>query len=419
LRKAAAAAAIFAFGSDLVALLSVAEALDHVLAHAAPLPADEAPIDEACGRVLAYDLKARRTQPPADVSAMDGYAVRATDVAAAPARLKVIGEVAAGRPFNAAVGPGEAARIFTGGFVPAGADTVVIQELTKRDGAWVEVQKATTKGRNVRVQGLDFRSGETLFGKGHRLSARDLALAAGMNHPLLPVHRRPKLALFATGDELVAPGIEPGPGQIVYSNGFALAALARAEGAAVTDLGVVPDNLDETIDAVRRARDLDADILVTTGGASVGEHDLVGKAFAAEGMALSFWKVAMRPGRPLMHGRLGAMQVLGLPGNPVSSYVCAFLFLVPLIRKLSGRTDLVVPSEPAVLGCDLPENDERADYMRALLTDGPDGPVATPFPTQDSSMMAPLAKSGCLVIREPHAPAAKASSACVMVRLDR
>jgi molybdopterin molybdotransferase len=402
----------------LVALLSVAEALDHVLAHAAALPPDEVPIDKACGRVLAYDLKARRTQPPADVSAMDGYAVRAADVAAAPARLKVIGEVAAGRPFNAAVGAGEAARIFTGGFVPAGADTVVVQEVTKRDGAWVEVHKPTTKGRNVRPQGLDFRSGETLFAKGHRLTARDLALAAGMNHPLLPVQRQPKVALFATGDELVAPGMEPGPGQIVYSNGFALAALARAEGAAVTDLGVVPDHLDATIDAVRRARDLEADILVTTGGASVGDHDLVQKAFAAEGMALSFWKVAMRPGRPLMHGRLGAMQVLGLPGNPVSSYVCAFLFLVPLIRKLAGRADLVIASEPALLGCDLPENDERADYLRALLNEGPQGPVATPFPTQDSSMMAPLAKSGCLVIREPHAPAAKAGSACLIVRLD-
>jgi molybdopterin molybdotransferase len=402
-----------------VALISVAEALDHVLAHAAPLPAEEVPIDAAAGRVLATDLKALRTQPPADVSAMDGYAVRAGDVATTPVRLKVIGEVAAGRPFNSAIGPREAARIFTGGFVPAGADTVVIQELTKRDGDWVEVQKAAAKGRNVRPLGLDFRAGDALFEKGHRLTARDLALAAGMNHPLVPVHRQPKVALFATGDELVPPGTEPGPGQIVYSNGFALAALARAEGAAVVDLGVVADDLAATIAAVRRARDRDADILVTTGGASVGEHDLVQKAFAAEGMALSFWKVAMRPGRPLMHGRLGAMDVLGLPGNPVSSYVCAFLFLVPLIRKLAGRADLVVATEPALLGSDLAENDERADYLRALLREGPDGLIATPFPTQDSSMMAPLAQAGCLVIREPHAPAAKAGSRCVMVRLDR
>ena len=401
----------------MAALISVAEALDHVLAHAGALPADEVPLDAACGRVLAYDLKARRTQPPADVSAMDGYAVRAGDVAAAPVRLKVIGEVAAGRPFNAPVGQGEAARIFTGGFVPAGADTVIVQEVTKRDGAFVEIQKSAVKGRNVRRQGLDFRKGDALLAKGHRLSARDLALAAAMNHPVVPVHRQPKVALFATGDELVAPGIQPGPGQIVYSNGFALAALTRAEGAAVSDLGVVGDNLCETIQAVRQARELKVDILVTTGGASVGEHDLVQKAFTAEGMALSFWKVAMRPGRPLMHGRLGGMQVLGLPGNPVSSYVCAVLFLVPLIRKLSGRGDLTAPTEDAVLGCDLPENDERADYLRAILADGPGGPVATPFTTQDSSMMAPLAQSGCLVIRAPHEAAAKAGDRCSIVRL--
>ncbi len=402
-----------------MALISVAEALEHVLAHAAPLPAEEVPLADADGRVLAYGLKALRTQPPADVSAMDGYAVRAGDVASAPVRLKIIGEVAAGRPFASVVGPGEAARIFTGGVVPQGADAVVIQELTKRDGDCVEVEKPTAKGRNVRPQGLDFRAGDALFAKGHRLRARDLALAAGMNHPLLPVHRRPKIALFATGDELVPPGTEPGPGQIVYSNGFSLAALAREEGAEVVDLGVVADRLDETIDAVRQAREVDANILVTTGGASVGEYDLVQKAFAAEGMKLSFWKVAMRPGRPLMHGQLGAMEVLGLPGNPVSSYVCAFLFLVPLIRRLGGRTDLSPPAESARLGCDLPANDERADYLRATLADSADGPIATPFAAQDSSMMAPLAKSDCLVIREPHAPATKAGSRCQILKFER
>ena len=401
-----------------MALISVAQALDHVLAHAAPLDAEEVPLAGADGRVLASDLTARRTQPPVDVSAMDGYAVRASDVAQAPVRLKVIGEVPAGRPFTAKVGAGEAARIFTGGFVPEGADAVVVQELTKRDGDWVEVQKPTVAGRHVRRQGLDFKTGEKLFAKGHRLTARDLALVAGMNHARVPVHRMPKVALFATGDELVPPGTEPGPGQIVYSNGFALAALARAEGAAVTDLGVVGDKLDETIAAVRRVRDLGADILLTTGGASVGDYDFVHRAFAAEGMDLSFWKVAMRPGRPLLHGRLGAMAVLGVPGNPVSSYVCAFLFLVPLIRKLTGRGDLVAPTEAAVLGCDLPENDERADYLRSSLSHGANGLTATPFAAQDSSMMAPLAKADCLVIREPHAPPAKAGDRCVMVRFD-
>jgi molybdopterin molybdotransferase len=402
-----------------VALISVAEALDHVLRHAAPLPPDEVPLDQADGRVLAFSLKALRTQPPADVSAMDGYAVRSADVANAPVRLKVIGEVAAGRPFSSIVGAGEAARIFTGGVVPAGADTIVVQEITTRHGGEVEVQKPTGKGRHIRPKGLDFQAGATLLEKGHRLTTRDLALAAGMNHPLLPVHRQPKVALFATGDELVPPGTEPGPGQIVYSNGFALAALARAEGAAVTDLGVVHDTLQATVTAICDARDLGVEILVTTGGASVGEYDLVQKAFAAEGMALSFWKIAMRPGRPLMHGRLGDMHVLGLPGNPVSAYVCAFLFLVPLLRRMSGRTDLVPLPESAVLGNDLPDNDERADYLRATLKAGPQGLMATTFPVQDSSMTVPLAQADCLVIREPYAPAATAGSRCTIVKFER
>jgi molybdopterin molybdotransferase len=402
-----------------VALISVADALDHVLAHAAALPPETVPLNDALGRVLAADLNALRTQPPADMSAMDGYAVRASDVATAPVELRVIGEVAAGRPFTRMVGAGEAARIFTGGVMPAGADTVVVQEITKRDGDAVIVSKPVSKGRHIRRQGLDFRRGDALFTAGHRLSARDLALVAGMNHPLVPAHRRPKVALFATGDELMPPGVEPGPGQIVYSNGFALAALARQEGAAVVDLGLVKDELEPTVAAVRAARDCAADILVTTGGASVGEYDLVPKALAAEGMALSFWKVAMRPGRPLMHGRLGGMQVLGLPGNPVSAYVCAFLFLVPLIRRLSGRIDLVMPTESALLGSDLPENDERADYLRATLRESTDDPIATPFPVQDSSMTAPLAKADCLIIREPYAPAVCAGSRCVIVKFER
>jgi molybdopterin molybdotransferase len=402
-----------------VALISVAEALDHVLAHAAPLPPETVPLDAALHRVLAAELNALRTQPPADVSAMDGYAVRTADVAKAPARLRVIGEVAAGRPFTAKVGAGEAARIFTGGVVPSGADTIVVQEITERAGDAVTVLKPVSKGRHIRRQGLDFRRGDSLFAAGHRLTARDLALIAGMNHPIVPVHRRPTVALFATGDELVPPGAEPGPGQIVYSNGFALAALVRQEGAAVIDLGLVRDDFEETVVAIRDARARAADILVTTGGASVGEYDLVHKAFAAEGMDLSFWKVAVRPGRPLMHGRLGGMHVLGLPGNPVSSYVCAFLFLVPLIRRMSGRADLTMPTESAVLGADLPENDERVDCLLATLRLGVEGEIATAFPVQDSSMMAPLAQADCLIIREPYAPAAPAGSRCAIVKFER
>ena len=402
-----------------MALISVAQALDHVLSHAVPLPPEQVPLDDALGRVLAADLEALRTQPPADVSAMDGYAARASDVATAPVELRVSGEVAAGRPFTSAVGTGQAARIFTGGVMPAGADTVVVQEITERKPDAVTVLKPVSKGRHIRRQGLDFRRGDTLFSAGHRLSARDLALLAGMNHPIVPVHRRPKVALFATGDELVPPGTEPGPGQIVYSNGFALAALARQEGTAVVDLGLVKDELEPTVAAVRAAGQDAADILVTTGGASVGEYDLVHKAFAAEGMDLSFWKVAMRPGRPLMYGQLAGTQVLGLPGNPVSAYVCAFLFLVPLIRRMSGRSDLAMPTESALLGSDLSANDERADYLRATLRECTDGPIATPFPVQDSSMMVPLAKADCLIIRKPYAPASAAGSRCVIVRFER
>jgi molybdopterin molybdotransferase len=402
-----------------VALLSVAEACKLVLADAKPLPIEQAPLAEACGRVLAADLAALRTQPPADVSAMDGYAVRAADIAATPTRLAVIGEVAAGRPFEREVKTGEAARIFTGGVMPRGTDTVVIQELTKRDGDAVVVERGETAGRNIRREGLDFKAGHVAFTAGRRLGPRQLALAAAMNHANVPVHRRPRVAILATGDELVPPGAAAGPGQIVYSNGFALTAIVRAEGAEVIDLGIAPDRLDATVAAVRHAREERADVLVTTGGASVGDYDFVHKALATEGMALSFWKVAMRPGRPLMHGRLDGMQVLGLPGNPVSSFVCATLFLVPLLRILAGRSDIMPPIEEAVLGGALPQNDERADYLRAVLTRRPDDGVrvATAFPKQDSSMLLSLAHADCLIIREPFAPAVEAGSACAILNL--
>jgi molybdopterin molybdotransferase len=400
-----------------MSLMSVAEALQRVLADAAPLPAERVPLNDALGRVLTEDVAALRTQPPASVSAMDGYAVRGQDIASVPATLKVIGEVAAGHPFDGAVGPGEAARIFTGGLMPDGADTVVVQEVTRRDGDAVTIEKPTARGRNVRRKGLDFSEGQVLLQKGRRLSGRDLMLAAAMNHPTLPVHRRPKVAVVGTGDELVPPGSALKPGEIVFSNGFVLAALVRGEGAEVNDLGVARDKVEDIAAKVRAARDWGADVLVTTGGASVGEHDLVQRALAVEGLDLSFWRVALRPGRPMMHGKLGAMQVLGVPGNPVSSYVCSFLFLVPLIRRLAGRADVELMPEPARLGRDLPANDERQDYLRASLQDGPDGPVATPLMAQDSSQMALLAQADCLVIRPPHAPAAPAGSPCVMLKL--
>ena len=401
-----------------MALMPVAEALALVLEGVEPLPSQAVPLEDAFGRVLANDLTARRTQPPEAMSAMDGYAVRAADVATAPTALRVVGEVSAGHPFAGSIGPGEAARIFTGGVLPPGADAVVIQENTTRQDDRVTVQSPVTKSRNVRAAGLDFSRGQTLLHRARRLSSRDVMLAAGMNYPTVPVYRRPKVGILATGDELVMPGNEPGPGEIVYSNGFGLAALARAEGAEVLNLGIVPDRIAETSAAVRRAREAGCDVLVTTGGASVGDHDIVQQALTAEGLALSFWKIALRPGKPMMHGSLGAMRVLGLPGNPVSSFVCAVLFLTPLLRRLAGRSDVENEFEDAVLGRDLPANDERADYLRATLERGVDGSeVATPVPAQDSSMMAPLARAQCLVIREPHAAEAAAGSRCRILKL--
>jgi len=401
-----------------MALLPVAEALQRVLADARPLPLERIPLADARRRVLAEDLRALRTQPPADVSAMDGYAIRAEDVTSAPTDLKVIGEVAAGRPFPNELRPGQAVRIFTGGELPLGADTIVVQERTRRDGDIVIITAVPEKGRHIRRAGLDFQKNEILLSRGRVLSGRDLGLAAAMNHPMLPVHRKPRVALLATGDELVMPGQQPGPGQIVYSNGYSVAALARQEGADVSDLGIVRDNLADTVTAIRNAKLRRADVLVTMGGASVGDYDLVQDALTAEGMELSFWKIAMRPGRPLMHGRLGPIHVLGLPGNPVSAYVCAVLFLLPLLRVLSGRSDHSIPTEHALLGSDLPENDERADYLRARLSRSSRGAlVATPFPLQDSSMTRVLAEADCLVLREPHAPRASAGSPCVIMKL--
>jgi molybdopterin molybdotransferase len=401
----------------MASLMPVAEALKRVLSGAQALAVETVALDQAHGRVLAKDLTALRTQPPAAVSAMDGYALRAADIGAAPTMLNLIGEVAAGHPFDGEVKAGEAARIFTGGVMPKGSDTVVIQELTTRESDKVVVQKSTGKGRNVRARGIDFEQGVALLHRGQALSDRDLMLAAAMNYAELAVYRRPKVAVLGTGDELVPPGSEPGLGEIVYSNGYAMRALAARAGAVVHDVGIARDSLNEIAAAVRAARDWGADILVTSGGASVGEHDLVQRALRDEGMELSFWRVALRPGRPVLHGHLGAMQVLGVPGNPVSAYVCSFLFLLPLIRRLSGRSDVEPVAEPARLGRDLPANDERADYLRATLEMEADGPVAYPLPNQDSSLMAPLARADCLLIREPHAPPAPAGSPCVILKL--
>ncbi|MCP3389449.1 molybdopterin molybdotransferase MoeA [Bradyrhizobium sp. CCGB12] len=401
-----------------MALMPVSDALAAVLAGAEPLPDEMIALAEAFHRVLAHDVAARRTQPPEAMSAMDGYAVRAADAATIDSKLTVIGEVGAGRPFAGAVGGGEAVRIFTGGVVPDGADAVVIQEDTVADGKRITVKEAAIAGRHIRPAGVDFSEGDVLLRKGSRLTERDLALAAAMNHPQLAVCRRPKVAILATGDELVMPGTTPGHGQIVYSNGYALHALARSEGADTIDLGIAADTLEATTAGIRRAREGGADILITTGGASVGDHDLVQQALRDEGISMAFWKIAMRPGKPMMHGRLGTMRVIGLPGNPVSSYVCAFLFMVPLIRALSGRSVIHHRHERAVLGRAVDANDMRADYLRARLEERDDGTlVALPVHHQDSSLLANLAAAQALLVRMPFAPKAEAGTPCEVLRL--
>lgn len=388
-------------------MISVEEARARILKAVAALPAEQVALAQALGRVLAEDVVAQVTQPPAAVSAMDGYAVRAADVAKVPAVLTVTGKVPAGGAFEGQVAKGQAVRIFTGAPLPEGADTVVIQEDTEAQGRKVAVKEAPKrKGQFVRPAGLDFRKGDVGAKAGRRLTARDLGLAAAMNVPWLKVHRRPRVAILSTGDELVMPGQPIGASQIVCSNGISLAAAVAAFGGEAVDLGIVPDDRKALAAMARGARG--ADMLVTTGGASVGEHDLVREVLGKEGLKVDFWKIAMRPGKPLIFGHIAGTPMLGLPGNPVSSLVCALIYLRPALEKMQGLDPAAEPPAAAVLGSPLPANDRRQDYLRATLKRRNDGAlVATPFAKQDSSMLATLAHADCLVVRPPLAPAAK------------
>ncbi|MEX2450025.1 MAG: gephyrin-like molybdotransferase Glp [Rhodospirillales bacterium] len=397
-------------GEEKQTLMAVADALARVLEGVTELAAERVGLNEAAGRVLAEDVVARLDHPPADVSSMDGYAVRSEDVATVPVTLKLIGESSAGSGFAGTVGPGETARIFTGAPLPKGADTVVIQEDTERpetgNGDSVTMLESSHAGRYVRPAGLDFKKGQVLLKAGTVLRARHIGLAAGMNVPELTVRRKPRVALLSNGNELVEPGEPVGPNQIINSNTFALAAFVRDCGGEPVNLGIARDTVESLREKIAEAQT--TDLLVTMGGASVGDYDLVQQVLGTEGFDLGFYRIAMRPGKPLIFGHMGTLPVLGLPGNPVSVGVTALIFLKPAIEVMLGIARDTAPPETALLGCDLGENDRRQDYLRARLGFDETGRrVVTPFGKQDSSMMATLAAADCLIVRAPHAPATK------------
>jgi molybdopterin molybdotransferase len=400
-----------------MALLPVADALAMVLDGALPCPAERVPLAQAAGRVLAETLLARRTQPPFDASAMDGYAVRSADAQSVGARLRVLGQAAAGHAFAGEVTIGACVRIFTGAPVPAGADTIVIQENVETSGnGEIEILEPAEHGRHIRRRGLDFCENDVLLEAGRLLDGPALSLAASGNHPDLAVVGRPLVAIMATGDELVAPGTAPGDAQIIASNSYGVSAIAAQDGARVLDLGIVADRREAIAEALARAQDAGADVVVTLGGASVGDHDLVRTGLVEAGVDVGFWKIAMRPGKPLMFGHKGAARFIGLPGNPVASLVCSHLFLRPLLARLGGRS-FRPDIRQARLGVPMPANDVREDYVRARGRVGEHGLEVTPFSIQDSSMMRVLTEASALIIRAPSAPPAQAGDSCSVLML--
>ncbi|MBO6853930.1 MAG: molybdopterin molybdotransferase MoeA [Marivivens sp.] len=390
-------------------MISVAQALDHLFALAPTLGVEDVPLAEASGRVLARPLTARLTQPPFPASAMDGYAVCAADVAIG-ASLTVIGESAAGHGFSGHVTAGQAVRIFTGAPVPDGADKVVLQEDVTRTGDHITLGPDIGPGDNIRPAGADFAEG-TPFAAPHLLRPADIALLASMNHATVPVYRQPEVAIIATGDELVQPGETPGPDQIIASNALGLAALLREHGARPRLLPIARD----TESALRLTFEMaqGADLIVTIGGASVGDHDLVGKVASDLGMDRAFYKIAMRPGKPLMAGTLNGAMMVGLPGNPVSSLVCGHVFLRPVIRAMQGLPRAALARQIAPLGRDIAANGPREHYMRARLVDG----QVIPFDRQDSALLTVLATADCLLVRPPHDPQQVAGTHVSIIRL--
>lgn len=396
-------------------MISVEEALARITKVFSPLPMEWISLAQARGRVLARDLVAKRDQPPQAISAMDGYAVRSADLADGKATLKMIGAAPAGGRFDGQVEPGQTVRIFTGGPLPLGADAVALQENAEADGDQISLAGAVEPGRFVRSAGLDVKRGEIALKADTTLTARDLGLAAVINQVWLPVRRKPRIALLATGDELVRPGEALGPDRIVTSNSVTLASMIEAWGGKALDLGIIADKQDAFAEVMPEL--VDVDLLVTLGGASVGERDLVRQSLGSEGLSLDFWKIAMRPGKPLMFGQINSVPVLGLPGNPVSSGVCAVLFVHAIINCLQGL-DPTPPEIPAVLGLDLDANDQREDYLRATTKWRDDGRLeVTPSKRQDSAMYALFARADCLIKRRSFAKNAKKGDPVTIIPL--
>jgi molybdopterin molybdotransferase len=397
-------------------MISVEEALERILSKGSITDIEELPLNQCLGRILAQDIPSRRTQPPQAVSAMYGYALRVEYAVEGNSVIRV-GEAPAGGSYDGVVNAGETVRIFTGGPVPAGADAIVLQEDVEiaDDGAII-IGETAKKDQHIRPAGVDFKEGDVLLEAGRQISAADVGLLASMDWPLVPARRRPKVAILATGDELVLPGEPLGPNQIVSSNSFALASLVEQAGGEALDLGIAKDVLDDI--KAKTALAADCDILVTVGGASVGERDLVQHALGEMGLTLDFWKIAMRPGKPLIFGELGEQLMIGLPGNPVSAMVCATLYLAPLIRSMLGMNTPSLPISQARLGAPLKANKARQDYMRATLEPQEDGTLnVTPFDLQDSSVLSLFAHADALIIRPPHAEEAAAGDMVPIIRL--
>ncbi len=372
-------------------MITVSEALTRVLALCPAMPCEFAPIDSASGRVLAKPVKASRDQPPFDASAMDGYAIRQQDMQP-NARFTIIGEAQAGTEFPGKITQNSAVRIFTGGVVPKGADFILIQENTKRDGQIMHLTEMQTSGPFIRAKGSDFKIGDSIDAP-RRLNASDIGLLASMNVAQVPVARKPVVAVISTGDELVLPGEIPAPSQIIASNSFALKAALENQGAKVRLLPLARDtraSLQQVFALIK-----DADLIVTIGGASVGDYDLIAPMAEELGLKLDFYKIAMRPGKPLIAGKRGAIPMLGLPGNPVSMLVCAQVFLCPMIDAMLGLPAKARRQQKFELANDLPENGAREHYMRARVDNG----KCRVFDNQDSSMMSVLAQSNALLVR--------------------